>query len=235
MHEKSASIGSVARQAVKFLSKGRSGRAVLRAGHQLAATAHAPQSTIGRRVITRGLVGSAAGAGGSVIADKVQGRDVNVGRAVALGAAGGVLGAAAGTTSGKRLLRRSLSSKRTPDLSFKDSVKGLSSRRGLGAAAKNLSPFDKAYLGYSAASTVKDIASPESEGNRGRIIGSAAGDAGALLTASRWKGLRSGGRGGALGSVARSVALFSGASAAGGAIGSRFDRKPKIQKEAPYG
>lgn len=196
------------------------------------------------RMMRRGLWGAGIGAGGSMLQQKMRGEDVDLGRAAMGGVMGGAIGAAAGTTVGARSLRRLTAPKTTPNMSFGDAVnpaKWLKRSPNVmtGAAGSknfapgsvatkghtafgNMSPLDKGFLGLNAYQGAKAMTDPEQRGHRGETIGGLAGMSGAMLTGSRWGGLRSGS--GAMKSIGKSLGLYMGADFAGRQIGKRFDK-----------
>lgn len=198
-------------------------------------------STVGNRIQSRALWGAAIGSGGSMLQQKLRGEDVDFGRAAKGGLIGAGVGAALGTSAGARGLRRLTSPASTPNLDFGKSVnpmgwfkkapdittklKGGGSIVSKGRTAFGaMSPLDKGFLGYSALSTAKDLSNPESKGHRGEIVGSALGNAGAMLAGGRWAGLR----GGRKGSLMKSIGLYTGGGMAGSAIGKSFDRPQEV-------
>lgn len=243
--EKAAGLKSFALGLAERVVKSKAGRSAIATGRQLHGAAMVPAATRSKRILKHGLVGAAVGTGGSVLRDKAQGRDVSVGRAMAAGFGGAALGGLSGTTAGRRLSRRALSSRKTPDLSLRESARSLVQPKGIRSAVKNMAPLEKAFLGVTAYDTAKQLSNPDTKGQRGKVIGSALGDAGALLTMSRWKGMRRivggpkgtyGARaGGSLGAAARGIGFYGAATSAGGYLGSRFDKKTRVTKEAPYG
>ena len=197
--------------------------------------------TVGNRIRNRALVGAAVGAGGSMVQQKMKGEDISLGRAAKGGLLGAGVGAALGTSAGARGFRRLTSPASTPNLSFGKAVNpagwskaapdittklpsgGSIVTKGRSAFGA-MSPLDKGFLGYSALSTAKDLNNPESKGHRGEIVGGALGNAGAMLTGGRWKGLRAGRKG----SLVKSIGLYTGGSMAGSTIGKSFDRSQEV-------
>lgn len=232
----------------KHLGWARGGaEAAKRLGHTVTPTR--ALTNIGRtrvrgRMINRAIGFGAAGAGGSALMDKAQGRDVNWGRAAASGLVGAGLGAVAGTTVGKRTIRRLTSPQRTQTLSTGQALKSIVSPKGIVENVKNMPLLEKGFLGMTVYDTAKGMTDPERAGQRGRNLGSGLGEAAAILGTSRWRGMRRlmgrtglrGAAGGGLGTVARGLGAYTGGTMLGGHIGSRFDpKKPHIRTEAPYG
>lgn len=203
------------------------------------------QAMVRDRMIRRGLTGAAIGAGGSVVKDKLQHKDVSLGRAAIGGALGGGLGVAAGTTMGARGLRRLTAPHATPNMNLAgaanplnkapDVISQFPGRPGIlskgRSAFGNLSPLDKGFLGLSAVQAAGSITKPEHEGHRGEGVGSAVGMSAATLAGSRWKGLSHRGGGGALGGFGKSIGLYMGGEYAGKSIGRLFDRKRPQEAE----
>ena len=230
---KEAGIGSVLLRGGKILS--RAGKSVARqAGGVTHGTGKLPRAPldIRKRMATRGSIGAAAGVGQEFLASRSNDREFSFGAAAGKGLLGGTIGAALGTSAGKRTLRRAISPRSTPKLSLREAAKPGAQLANL----KNLSPLEKGYIGFTGVDLATASLDKNPAGDRGARIGGSLGEAGGLLLGSRWKGIRrlSKGMKGTAGSIARQGALFAGASMGGSALGSAFDQgKPPKSTVAP--
>lgn len=188
---------------------------------------------VGSRIMTRGLAGAGIGAGTSVLGDKLRGEDVNVGKALTRGAIGGGIGAVAGTTVGKRFVRRVLQPHSSPSLSFRQAANPMNFGKAMGGAGVSrpttawqaMSPLDKGFVAMSGYSGAKAIVKPDE--HSGENLGGAAGNIGAMAIGSRWKGMRrtwKPGGGGMFGSAARSMGLLMAGDIAGRSAGRQADK-----------
>lgn len=187
---------------------------------------------VGSRIMKRGLIGAGVGAGTSMIGDKLRGEDVNVGKAITHGAISGTLGAAAGTTVGKRFIRRVMQPHSSPGLSFSEAANPMNFGKAMGkgmsrpmTAWGNLSPLEKGFTALSAYDAGKAIVHPDE--HTGEHVGGAAGNIGAMMVGSRWKGMRRAwkpGGGGMFGSTVRSMGLLTAGDVAGRAVGRQGDK-----------
>jgi hypothetical protein len=210
---------------------------------------------------TRAGIGAVVGAGGSMIRDKSQGKDISLGRAFGAGVAGAAVGGAMGTTMGKRMTRKFFYSPKAPNLSTRRAAKSMLTPAGLKANVKNLSPIEKGFMGMTAYDMAKTWSDPSTKGQRGASTGLALGEAGVILGTSRWRGMRRlmgrtagkstgkltsrgwqvrtgaparGKHPGTLGVMGRSVGASLLGTAAGYQVGKKFDDRG-IKPEAPYG
>lgn len=187
---------------------------------------------VGSRIMKRGLIGAGVGAGTSMLGDKLRGEDINVGKALTHGAVGGAVGAAAGTTVGKRFIRRVLQPHSSPSLSFSQAANPMNFGKAMGngmsrpmTAWGNLSPLEKGFTAMSAYDAGKAIVHPDE--HTGEHVGGAAGNIGAMMVGSRWKGMRrawSPKGGGMFGSTVRSMGLLTAGDVAGRAVGRQADK-----------
>lgn len=220
----------------------------------------AATNKVRNRMLRRGALGAAIGAGGSMVGDKLRGEDVDVGKALRRGLLGGAVGGALGTTGGARMLQKATSARSTPNMGLgqaanplnwfaksKDVTTKLTGGRSVTTAGRtawgNLSPLDKAFVAQGTYEAGKSLVDKEHEGRRMEGFLGGIGSAGAMMTASRWKGMRSArgvgngqySRGGTLGHMARTTALYVAPGMAGAAVGKQIDKatgKPKV--EDPY-
>lgn len=201
------------------------------------------------RILTRGGIGVAVGAGSSMIGDKLRGEDINWGKAIGRGALGGAVGGVLGTTAGARGLRKAMSAKSTPNMGFKDSmnpakwlqkspdtVTKLKGGRKIVSQGRtawgNLGVLDKAMVAQSGYESTKALVDKEHEGRRmeGFLGGIASG--GAIMGTSRWKGMRNVSRvgtsgyrkGGVGGHLLRTGGVYAGAGIGGSMLGRGLDR-----------
>jgi hypothetical protein len=224
---KQAGVGLFGRAAaaVSAIGKGLSG-----AGNPLTGGA------VAKRMVTRSLVGAGIGAGTSMIGDKLRGEEISGSKAVGRGLLGAGIGAVAGTTMGKRLIRRGTAPHSTPSLSFGQAVNPMNWGKAMGGSKFTkpttawgaLGPLEKGFVALSGVDAAKAMIKPDE--HSGERIGGAVGNAAAMLSAGRWKGVRRPWPGGSgLGATARSMGLYAGGDIAGRTIGHQFDkmRKPK--------
>lgn len=198
------------------------------------------RTSVRNRMLVRGGVGAAVGVGHEALSSRGEGKSFSFTDAAVKGLVGGTIGAAAGTTMGKRMLRRTWQAKKTPSLGIGQTVKqpGKTFLQTQKANFKNLSPLEKGYAAMTAADVGTAAVDSNPDGDRGARIGGALGEAGGLLVGSRWRGARrlgSSGRKGSLGAMARTGGLFVGTSVAGSAIGGLADSKKAPAKTVAPG
>lgn len=211
-------------------------------GNQIPRAAVSSAKTVGSRMLTRGLVGAGIGAGGSMLRDKAEGKDVSVGRALGGAAIGGGVGAALGTTMGKRIGRSILSPGKTPSMSLgqaanpmrwgKGEATQIASRVGTRApitaggrsAFGNMSVLDKAMTLQSGYEGAKALTSDEYQGHRAEGVFSAVGQGAAMMTGARWAGMRKG-TGSTMGHLGRTIGLYLSAGMGGSMLGRAIDKR----------
>lgn len=210
----------------------------------------APAATkVRNRMLRRGAAGVAIGAGTSMLGDKMRGEDVDVGKAFRRGLLGGAVGGALGTTGGARMLQKATANRSTPNMGFaaaanpagwlsksKDVTTKLTGGRSITTAGRsawgNMSLLDKAFTAQGVYDSGKALVDKEHEGRRMEGFLGGIGSAGAMLTASRWRGMRSArgtgagtyGRSGTLAHIGKTTALYTLPGMAGSMVGKQIDR-----------
>ena len=188
------------------------------------------RTAVRKRMMVRGAVGAGVGVGHEAMTTGGEGREFSMARAMGKGLLGGAAGVAAGTTVGKRSLRRIWQNKSTPNAPLSHTIKtpGKSFARTQVDNFKNLSPLEKGYSAMTAADLGSAAFGSNPQGDRGARLGGSLGEGAAILIGGRWRGQRRigmSGRKGSLGAMARQGGLFAGSSVAGSAIGGLADKK----------
>ena len=192
------------------------------------------------RMLTRGAIGAAVGAGTSMIGDKLRGEEVSGSKAVGRGLLGAGIGVAAGTTMGKRIIRRATAPHSSPSLSLGQAANPMNWGKAMGgtkvtkptSAWGAMSPLEKGFTVMNGASAAHAIIKPDE--HSAERVGGAVGNTAAMLTAGRWRGVRRNWPGGgSIAPMAKSIGLYTGGDMAGKLVGRQIDKMRKPKQEVP--